>query len=187
MRGLKERQLLLPLPLRGREFVAPAHALLAGQLVGYVIKRSARRRAISLRIDEEGLRVGAPLAATQRAIENVLRTHAQWIVQKLAEWKQRHTPAPRWADGDNLMLHGDPVTLRLLASAPAVRLMDGSLIAPDSPAAATSVIEWLREEALIYFSNRTAHFCGQLALEVPQVRLSNAKTRWGSCHIEGRI
>jgi len=187
MNDLKERQLLLPLPWRGREFLAPAHAVLAGELVRYVIKRSARRRSISLRIDEEGLRVGAPVAATQRAIDNVLRTHAQWIVEKLAEWQQRHTPAPRWTDGDILMLRGKPVTLRLVGSAPALRLMGDSLIAPATIEASSSVIAWLREQALSYFSDRTAHFCGELALDVPHVHLSDAKTRWGSCHIAGRI
>jgi predicted metal-dependent hydrolase len=186
MNDLKARQLALPLPLRGREFTAPAHALLAGRHVRYIIKRSARRRSISLRIDEDGLRVGAPASATQRAIDNVLREHAQWIARKLGEWEERRTPAPRWTDGDVLMLHGEPLTLRLVTTTRAPELAGGSLVAPDQVPAPT-VIAWLRDRALSYFSDRTAHFCSQLALDMPHVRLSNARTRWGSCHIEGRI
>jgi len=187
MNDLETQQLPLPLPSRGREFTAPAHAFLGGRLVTYQIKRSHRRRSISLRIDEDGLRVGAPVAATQRAIDGVLRQHAQWIVEKLTEWEQRRAPTLRWTDGDVLMLHGEPLTLRLVSSASSPRLAGSDLIAPGTIATAPPVISWLQERAFAYFSERAADYCARLGLEAPHIRLSSARTRWGSCHIEGRI
>ncbi len=188
MNELDARQLQLPLPSRGRgESTTPGHAFLGGRLVHYLIKRSSRRRSISLRIDEDGLRVGAPLRATQRGIDDVLQQHSTWIVRKLAEWEQRRTPVLRWIDGDVLMLHGEPVTLRLLSSAPSPQLAGSELIAPDARPAAAPIIAWLKERAFAYFAERAADFCTRLYLETPEIRLSNARTRWGSCHIDGRI
>ena len=88
MKRIRDRQLELPLPSR-EAAVGRAHLALEGKLVSYTIKRSARRRAISILVDEEGLRVGAPWHATQSAIERLLRKHADWILRKLEEWELR--------------------------------------------------------------------------------------------------
>src|SRR5687767_2700897 len=117
MRRARPDQLDLPLRFRHREAVGRAHLALEGKLVSYTIKRSARRRAISILVDEEGLRVGAPWHATQLAIERLLRKHAEWVLRKLDEWQVRRAPARRWADGEPLMLLGSAYTLRLLPGA----------------------------------------------------------------------
>lgn len=179
-------QLVLPLPFREREFVAPARAVIGGSLVAYTIKRSGRRRAISLRIDETGLRVGAPLDASQRAIEQVLHAHGEWVLGKLREWSTRATPAPQWIDGARLMLLGKPVTLRCVPDAAHAHIGDGTITAPAS-ATARHVVDALRGAALACYAERVAHYCDSLGVARPEVRLSTARTRWGSCHIEGRI
>jgi hypothetical protein len=56
----KPGQLDLPLRFKQRQAVGRAHLALEGKLVSYTIKRSLRRRAISIQIDEDGVRVGAP-------------------------------------------------------------------------------------------------------------------------------
>jgi predicted metal-dependent hydrolase len=182
----KALQLLLPLPFREREFVAPARAVIGGSLVPYTIKRSGRRRSISLRIDETGLRVGAPLDATQRAIDKALQTHSEWVLDKLKEWAGRAAPLAQWSDGAQLMLRGEPLTLRCIDDAVHAEIRDGTMFAPAlSPE--KHVIAALRNTALACYTERVAHYCGVLGLTHPEVRLSAARTRWGSCHIEGRI
>lgn len=182
----KDFQLPLPLPFREREFVAPAHAVIAGRLVPYTIKRSLRRRTISLRIDETGLRVGAPIAATRRAIENALQTHGEWILGKLQEWSGRRKPVQQWADGALLMLHGEPLALRCVADMARAQVSDGLMLAPARDTERW-VVAALRDAALDCFRVRVAHYCDALGVDHPEVRLSSARTRWGSCHIEGRI
>jgi len=186
MSRLKSLQLVLPLPFREREFVAPARAVIAGSLVSYTVKRSGRRRAISLRIDETGLRVGAPLDASQRAIEKVLHAHGEWVLDKLRQWAGRAAPVAHWIDGAQLMLRGQPLTLRCSAEAGCAEIRDGMIVAPVARTE-QHVIAALRDAALACFTGRVAHYCHVLGLEEPEVRLSTARTRWGSCHIEGRI
>jgi predicted metal-dependent hydrolase len=157
-----------------------------GSLVTYTIKRSLRRRTISLRVDESGLRVGAPLTASQRAVEKVLHEHGAWVLGKLREWSQRASPAIQWLDGEELMLLGQPLRLCRVDGAVPVEIHDGLLLAPGADTQ-RHVIGALRAMALTCFTERVQHYCSALRVAQPAVRLSSARTRWGSCHIEGRI
>lgn len=186
MNARKALQLLLPLPFREREFVAPGRAVIGRSLVTYTIKRSTRRRTISLRIDETGLRVGAPINASERAIEKVLNEHGAWVLGKLEEWSNRAPRAPQWVEGAPLMLLGQPLHLRLVEGARPVEIRGDSLYAPSADTA-RQVMDALRAVALECFTERIGHYCDALRLPHPEVRLSNARTRWGSCHIDGRI
>jgi hypothetical protein len=52
---------------------------------------------------------------------------------------------------------------------------------------ARTVTEWLREQALACFHTRIAHYAPRLRVPAPELRLSEARTRWGSCHPAGRV
>jgi predicted metal-dependent hydrolase len=194
MKRNRPDQLELPLAFPGTQVVGRAHLALDGTLVSYTIKRSARRRAISILVDEEGLRVGAPWHATQSAIERLLRRHSGWVLRRLEEWNARRTAPRRWRDGEHLMLLGEPLTLRIaepsLGRPPCLR--GAELIVctsgADPASIASTVQDWLREQALNRFCERVEHYrllAG--AATAPLVRLSGARTRWGSCHVSGRI
>lgn len=190
MRRIKAGQLDLPLGFRQQQAVGRAYLALEGTLVPYTIKRSLRRRAISILVDEEGVRVGAPWTATHNAIERLLRVHSAWVLKKLEEWQVRRAPTRRWDDGESLMLLGMRFTLRLTPAGdpPTLRgeeLHVGTL--SDLPVA-RQVHEWMHAQALECFSERVEHYRRRLSIpQAPQVLLSSARTRWGSCHTSGRI
>ena len=52
----------------------------------YILKRS-KRKTIGLEITDEGLVVRAPLHASQREIERVIRRHREWILRRMADKK----------------------------------------------------------------------------------------------------
>lgn len=185
-------QLKLPRQFRRTEIVSHGHICLGDRIISYIIKRSRRRGSITLTIDEQGLRAGAPWQASQRAIQDQVRKHGAWVLRKLAAWQERRAPPRRWQDGETLMLLGDPLRLTL-APAPRTTVRNGdrllvgaaTLRLPDE--VAQQVIAWLREQALRCFHNRVAHYLPLLGVPAPEIRLSNARTRWGSCHRDGRI
>ncbi len=166
-------------------------AQLAGQAIEYTIRRSARRRSITLTIDEHGLRVGAPLRASQRRIEAVLNAHADWVVRKMTDWNARRPPPFAWSAGAQLMFLGRALTLapdpaHLKATRSGVKLLLPAH--PDDAAAlARAATEWLRMNATEWFAQRIAHFAPLLKVDIPLIRLSNARTRWGTCHPHGRV
>ena len=163
---------------------------LDGQHIAYTLHRTRRRRTISLLIDERGLRVAAPLQAPQRAIDALLREHAAWVIRKVHDWRQKRPPQRRWIAGEQIMLYGAPVMLEAQSGSDLPQLEEDRLLF--NPQLAPAEIEsrvhgWLKQQALACFSRRCHDYSAQLELPQPAVRLSNARTRWGSCHAGGRI
>ncbi len=163
---------------------------LDGCSISYRLQRRPRRRTIALLIDERGLRVAAPLHATQRAIDAMLREHASWVVRKVRDWQQKRPPLRRWEAGERIMLYGAPVTLAAQTGIDhpqldQARLLFGAHLAP--AAIEAGVRDWLRTQALACFGRCCRDFSAQLGLPPPELRLSDARTRWGSCHASGRI
>jgi predicted metal-dependent hydrolase len=164
---------------------------LDGVAVEYTLKRSRRRRSITLTIDESGLRVGAPWRASQSRIDTVLVTHARWITRKLEEWRARRPPPFTWQAGAIVMALGEPLTL-VVDAAIAVTARNGSRLCVsadnDDPAALEELVTaWLRDTAQGWFEQRAVHFSRVLDVRVHSIRLSSARTRWGTCHPDGRV
>jgi predicted metal-dependent hydrolase len=158
----------------------------------YTLRRSRRRRRITLRINEYGIRVSAPWRTSQTRIEAMLAEHAAWISRKIAEWRERAPQPIEWRRGATVMLLGEPLTIVCDATLLAVRKEDGSLFLPLEAAVPTlavreQVIMWLRAQARLHFEQRLAHYAGGMHVQPMALRLSNAKTRWGSCHPSGRV
>jgi predicted metal-dependent hydrolase len=163
--------------------------ILDGQSIEYTLKRSPRRRTITFTIDEAGLRIGAPLRASQSRIESLLIAHTHWIARKLAQWQARRPPPVILREGAVVMLLGEPL---LLAAAAGTIGRDGNRLRIDADmqdpvALSASVVAWLRDTAQDWFERRAAHYAPALNVNVRKIRLSNARMRWGTCHADGRI
>lgn len=187
---IRREALTSPPPLHAPPDSTPSIEL-DGHLITYTLQRTRRRRTMALVIDERGLRVAAPPHAPQRAIDDLLRGHAAWVIRKVHDWQLKRPPPRSWTAGESLMLFGAPVTLEARAGIGRPQL-EGDRLLCDPRAIASATIEhqvraWLKQQALPFFIRRCADYSAQLQLPAPEVRLSNARTRWGSCHAGGRI
>ncbi len=169
----------------------PARSILiAGQAVAYQLRRSPRR-TIGLSIDHRGLHVGAPTRARIGDIENLIRQHGQWVLDKLANWRQR--PAPETlqiTDGCSIPLLGAalPITVTPLGRARWQFAGERLHLWPSDSVSANQLLEKaLREKAREIFIERLGHYAPQLGVGTPPLRLSSARTRWGSCSHHGGI
>lgn len=184
-------QLELPFASPLPQPVVACSAVLDGQPISYVLHRSHGRRRISLSIDERGLRIGAPLRASMREIESVLRDHARWVMRKLEQWTTKRAPGRRWESGETLMYLGAPLQLAVSAGAENVlhheRALHITAQRPQAENIAAQARAWLRTQALADFATRIERYRVAMAVTPADIRLSNARTRWGSCHASGRI
>jgi predicted metal-dependent hydrolase len=158
---------------------------LQGLAVDYQLRRSARR-SLALRVDERGVRVGAPLALPLREVEGFLRQHAGWLLDKLAERAARPLPAGfRVEEGGCLPVFGEAVRLRLEATSRSHRWAPhpegGEALVLPAAQPERALLRALEARALPWFRERVAEHCARLALPAPPVRLTRARTRWGSC------
>ncbi len=173
---------------------SPAEAVhridIAGTAVSYRLRRSTRR-TIGLSIDQRGLRVGAPQRARLGDIESLIRQHGQWVLDKLASWRERPAAeALRIDDGMQISVLGQPLTLTVtpIGRARWQRVGDRLHLWPSSTVNPNILLKKaLQEIARQHFAERLACYAPQLGVSPPPLRLSSARTRWGSCNHKGMI
>ena len=166
--------------------------IIDGEPALYVVKRSRRRRRITLRINEEGIRISAPWRTPQTRIETMLKEHSAWISRKITEWRERAPQPIAWRSGATVMVLGEALTIVCDAALSAIKKEGSALFLPVAADAHPSAVRehvttWLRAQAKFHFEQRLAHYGAALAVQAASLRLSNAKTRWGSCHPSGRV
>jgi predicted metal-dependent hydrolase len=189
---LRLRDIFGPGPARGE--ARPRHVLIAGRSVEYRLVR-ARRRSIGMQIDLSGLTVRAPRWVTVREIEATLNERAAWIVRSLDEWRARRRDVlPReWKTGAPILYLGRELALVVHpARQPAISadLLNLTVRHPspdDERQVAAFVAQWLREEAARMLTPRVAEFAARITPASPVVKLSNARSEWGSCTHKGVI
>ena len=168
--------------------------VLDGQPVEYRLIR-AHRQSIGMQIDHRGLVVRAPRWVTIRDIELALRERARWVLESLATWcgANRDTLPAEWRSGAALLYQGRPLTLALFPArrhAITVDMLNLTVLHPTPTNQAEIggfVMSWLREEALALFVPRALDFARRLRARRPDVKLSEARTQWGSCNERGEI
>lgn len=155
----------------------------SAQPVDYRLVRSLRR-TIAIHVSHAGVETRAPMTASVGEIESFMRQKQEWIVTRLRELGEIRPF--RWEAGARLPLLGNEV---LLVDEPARhgiwleedRLLIGRPHGRSRADWRTRMLAWLRWEALRHFSGRVAEMAARLEVPLPQLRLSNAAGRWGSC------
>jgi predicted metal-dependent hydrolase len=172
----------------------PRRLVLAGQTVDYRLFR-ARRGSIGMIIDQDGLVVRAPPWVSIRDIELALTERTEWVLTTLVQWRGRDREAfpAEWREGAPLLYRGRALTLALFAARKktiAADLLHLKVLHPD-PQDERGIAEfvscWLKDQALALLAPRVAHFASRVTATSPQVKLSSARTQWGSCNHKGEI
>lgn len=174
-------------------------ARLATAWISYALVRS-QRRTIGLEIGAAGLTVRVPVRATMAQVEAVLQSKAGWVLDKLHERQMRHiqTPHIHWAHGGSLPYLGGRLELHLHPAAPRVGELlavgDGRWVLHlplELHAAAAqvraAVTAWWVRHARSLFAGRLHQWAPVLGVQWRGLRLSSARTRWGSAKSDGTI
>ena len=166
----------------------------------YTLSRS-RRRTIGFSVSAQGLRVTAPRWVPLADIEGVLSTKTDWIWRKWQEVQVREQRLAAlhgaWREGAELPYLGAPLRLRRSLGGASVwteasdegpaglalPLAEGA----DDQAWRQALARWLQAQARRHFRPRLDHFAERAGLPAPALRLSGARTRWGSASARGVI
>lgn len=161
-----------------------------GEVLEYVLTRSARRRSIGLKIDHSGLTLIIPARATIADAERAIRAKIAWIRGHLTRLKSLPPPPPALLhNGAAIQWLGQPC--RIAAPAPRSKLTDNILAlaskAESPEAVRDAFIRFSRSTARIYFAQRAAHFAPNMQVNPRRILLTSASTRWGSCTAAGDV
>lgn len=158
------------------------HLQLGSRIVAYEL-RTGRRR-LSMTIDERGLRIGAPRLLPLAEIEAFVRTHADWVLEKLDEHATRTTPRHlAIRDGATIPYLGGEARVRVTVGGNRA-LWDGDVLTLAArPGMSLDALarRGLQRRALELFGERLAVIAAAGGIAPPPLALSSARTRWGSC------
>ena len=164
------------------------HVQIGARIVAYELVTGRRRLAMT--IDERGLRIGAPRLLPIAAIEDFVRAHGDWVVQKLDEHAARDTRRHlAIRDGAAFPLLDGEGRVRVTAGANRV-LWQGELLVLAAKADAdldALARRGLQRRALDVFAERLALAAQVAGCRPPPLALSSARTRWGSCSRQSGI
>lgn len=155
--------------------------------ISYTVKRSARR-TVSLSITIDGsLEVRAPIWADNASIERFVVSKREWIARKSETVKMTGIAPLRFESGEKIFFLGQEQVLDLSASVKKVRSDGVRIYCP--PGAKDTVkkalISFFKKEARRHISGRVDLLAEKHSFRFSKLRISSARTRWGSCNSKG--
>ncbi|WRS27765.1 SprT family zinc-dependent metalloprotease [Oscillospiraceae bacterium MB08-C2-2] len=153
----------------------------------YTLKRS-KRKSLSLSVTPElEVIVRAPLKASAKSIEAFVAGHTGWVEQTLAKMAQKTAPRHRFAceNGDVVYLLGQQLVLEVRPGAD-VKVEQRRLVVGESGQLG-HIEAFFRQKALDFLTERTREWAEKTGKAPTGVKITGAKTRWGSCSSRGSI
>ena len=151
----------------------------------------SKRRTIALIIERDGsFTVRAPMRASHSAIETFIKQKEDWITRTREKIKStRPTQKKQYADGEKFMLLGSFFDLKLVApQRPSLRFDKGFTLSRAAQIKGEAIFtRWYKARALEVISERVKQYSQQYDFVPRQVKISSAKTRWGSCSSNGTL
>ena len=159
---------------------------IAGRTLPIAIRRHARARRMTMRLTPDGSEVRITLPRWGRTVEALAfaKAREEWLERQLAKVPEKLAVE----DGGSVPYRGEVLRLEWVADAPRRPVLDDGALVVGGPrdAIESRVRRWLEDEALRLSGDDLAFYCERAALPVPDLRLTRARRRWGSCASERR-
>ncbi|MEZ4725216.1 MAG: SprT family zinc-dependent metalloprotease [Candidatus Kapaibacterium sp.] len=150
----------------------------------------SNRRTFSLEIDEWGkLTVRAPKKATKKEIEQVIVEKQRWILTK-QQVAINNQPTEYEFDGtDEFFFLGKQYPMLFSTEIQGI-VFDGERFFVHSKLSSSiqkAMTKWYKEKALKIATFLTDKYTDKLGIKHSRVKITSAKTRWGSCSSKKNI
>jgi len=156
-------------------------------LVDEIIRR--KRKTLAIIVQPDGsVQVRAPLRASKAAIQEFIEKNRDWIEKQKAKALAAPSPLPRqYVPGEMFLYLGTRYPLEFVEGGRERLRLDGAfkLAASQQKEAARVFGRWYREQARQVLTERVAFFARQHGFQYRRIRITSARTRWGSCSTMG--
>jgi len=160
--------------------------------IDYAIIRRAKRKTLSIVIrPNNDIEVLAPSRMPTALIHELVHNKHDWIQKKLTFNNNVRAPyqAKLFIEGELFDLLGKTYPLSLIGRPSDTHISDGKLITTSESAdkIKTRLTRWYRKMAKEHIQQRCSHFSPTVGRTPTLVGIKNYKSRWGSCHHDGRV
>jgi predicted metal-dependent hydrolase len=151
-----------------------------------------KRKSIALIIKPDGrLVVRAPIRISNADIKHLVKQKERWIREKQKQVKDKTTQSkPKiYMDGEEFLYLGKSYNLKIVADLnPALVLSRKFYLSRRALPKAESVFtEWYREQARAVITERVKLYAARHGFKYRKIRITSARTRWGSCSSMGNL
>ncbi len=146
----------------------------------------SRRKTVALIVERDGqLTVRAPLRLSLARIQEMVEQKADWVRRKQAQSRAASPTSPprQFAVGETFLFLGQPYPLEIVPRA-ADPLQFEELFLLDQraiPRARDIFTNWYKSQARAIFTERANEYARRFGFSFDRLRISSARTRWGSC------
>lgn len=151
----------------------------------------SRRKTLALIVKPDGsLIVRAPLRIPEKTIREFMEKNARWIEKKQSEVRSAIPSAPRqYAPGEMFLYLGNSYPLQIVQGQKKPLILDGSFQMAESAQHESSQVfaRWYRAQARQILSERINLYACQYDFQYKGIKITSARTRWGSCSSTGSL
>ncbi|MCL2707005.1 MAG: M48 family metallopeptidase [Dehalococcoidia bacterium] len=171
--------------------IVSAEICLDGQTIAYTLRRSKSARYARLRISADGgLIITLPQHYHMSRAEEIILDKKRWIKKRLEMVQMSRL---LYADNNHVQYLGRTLSIhsRTTLTLKATVQLAGEALILDLPASAQGtraiVTAWLRTQAQSIIPPLVAQHSQRMNITYSHVRISTARTRWGSCSLRGTL
>lgn len=156
-----------------------------------------KRKTLALIVENDGtLTVRAPLRMKEADIWHFIEAKTGWIKRKQAGVQKEAELLHQYVDGETFLYLGKDIPLRIVSAEgsrmgsrkPALVMDDFFKLTKSAQPRAASVFEtWYKKQARSVLTERVEFFARRHRFKVGKIRISSARTRWGSCSTKGTL
>lgn len=151
----------------------------------------SKRRTLSLQVTSGAeVIVRAPEKLSEKRILHFIEQKRDWILQKQEEARAAFQPPKQFLEGEEFLYLGRRLKLRIadLERAPVVLAGEELVVSRDYHSEAAVFVErWYRREARRILTERVHHFSRLTGHVFSEIKITGARTRWGSCSPSGTL
>jgi predicted metal-dependent hydrolase len=151
----------------------------------------SKRRTLTLIVENDGsLTVRAPLRVSGKMISEFVEGNSLWIEKKRAQARLiTSVPPKQYVPGELFPFLGQSHALEVVKDQKKALLLDGNFkLAESAQASAQKAFEvWYRKQARRIITEHAVLFAAQYDFQYEKIRISSARTRWGSCSPSGTL
>jgi predicted metal-dependent hydrolase len=168
---------------------APLTLAVAGRVVTVVLKRNARARRMTLRMDRkpDTAIMTLPRKGKRKDAQAFAEKSHSWIATQLA----RQSVAHPIQHGASIPLRGEDHAICATGKVRGLVRHDAAMRELHVPGAAQHVprrlTDWLKAEALRDLETSCTHYAGVMGVRYSRITIRDQKSRWGSCASSGAL